>query len=129
MIARQQFKVVMSKHFSKHEFTCPCCGRYIVSNHLMAVLELIRAEFMRPVHINSGYRCKKNNEKVGGSKDSKHLLGIAADCHIQGVTPDDIFDFMNMTFPRCYGVGLYNSWVHIDVRPERARWRDIDDKK
>lgn len=119
----------MSKNFSNHEFTCPCCDRYIVSNHLITLLELIRAEFMQPVHINSGYRCKEHNDHVGGTKNSKHLLGIAADFHIIGISPEDIYDFINMTFPKCYGVGLYDEWVHVDVRPERARWRDIDDKK
>lgn len=114
----------MSKHFSKKEFACPCCNKVIVSNHLMAALELCRAEFMAPVIINSGYRCKTHNDFVKGSKESKHMLGIAADFTILNATTDDIYDYLNMTFPKCYGIGKYSTWIHLDVRPERARWHD-----
>jgi uncharacterized protein YcbK (DUF882 family) len=35
----------------------------------------------RPIYINSGYRCKEENHKVGGVSGSYHLLGMAVDIH------------------------------------------------
>ena len=42
-------------------------------------LERIREFLQKPIRINSGYRCKKLNQAVGGSKTSEHILGLAAD--------------------------------------------------
>ena len=99
----------------------------MTSHHLMAVLEFVRCYFDdSAVTIISGYRCQAHNSdpKVGGATHSKHLIGIAADIEVKGVKPEDVYDLLNMTFPRSYGIGLYDWGVHIDVRSERARWKD-----
>jgi hypothetical protein len=31
------------------------------------------------IHVNSGYRCQRLNQAVGGAKNSAHILGLAAD--------------------------------------------------
>ncbi len=115
----------MTKNFKTAEFACPCCGEVKTSNHLMAALEFVRCYFDdRIVTITSGYRCPEHNAdpKVGGATSSKHLLGIAADIEVKGVNPEDVYDLLNMTFPRSYGIGLYDWGVHVDVREDRARW-------
>lgn len=33
----------------------------------------------RPIYINSGYRCERLNKAVGGSDNSQHTRGLAAD--------------------------------------------------
>lgn len=43
------------------------------------VLDPLRAAYGRPIIVNSGYRCEKLNRKVGGSKTSDHMRGMAAD--------------------------------------------------
>ena len=45
------------------------------------VLQPLRDTVGAPVYINSGYRSKKLNAKVGGVPNSRHLLGKAADIH------------------------------------------------
>lgn len=43
-------------------------------------LESVRAALGgRPIHVNSGYRCRALNSKIGGAKNSLHMLGLAAD--------------------------------------------------
>ena len=32
-----------------------------------------------PIHVNSGYRCRDLNARIGGSKTSQHMSGLAAD--------------------------------------------------
>ena len=53
----------------------------IVSNLqlLGSWLDTIRMEYKRPIIINSGYRSKAVNEKVGGVETSLHRQGLAAD--------------------------------------------------
>lgn len=111
-----------TRHFKKHEFQCKHCGKVELSQHLLAVLELVRLKFNAPVIVTSGYRCEDHNENVGGAPTSKHLDGIAADIKVKGVSPEKVFEFLCDTFPNCYGIGLYSSWVHIDVRGSKARW-------
>lgn len=43
------------------------------------VLDPLREAYGKPIRVNSGFRCEKLNKKVGGSKTSDHLHGMAAD--------------------------------------------------
>lgn len=43
------------------------------------VLDPLREAYGKPIIVNSGYRCKELNEKIGGSKTSRHMFGEAAD--------------------------------------------------
>lgn len=47
------------------------------------VLQQARDDFGKPIHVNSGYRCKELNTKVGGKANSYHLKGMAADLHVE----------------------------------------------
>lgn len=42
-------------------------------------LDWLRKYFGSPIIVNSGYRSKEVNEKVGGVKTSHHTMGLAAD--------------------------------------------------
>lgn len=112
-----------TKHFKVKEFACRCCGEVKPCSELIAVCELVRLRFGQPVTISSGYRCPSHNEKVGGAPKSKHMEGIAADIKVRNTKPETVYEFLHETFPTSYGVGLYKSWVHIDVRPTAARWQ------
>ena len=57
---------------------------------VLNVLDPLRARIGRPIIITSGYRSQRVNELVGGSKTSQHMLGKAADIHIQGYTPQQM---------------------------------------
>lgn len=43
------------------------------------LLDPLREMYGRPIYINSGFRCYKLNKIVGGSKNSEHMYGFAAD--------------------------------------------------
>lgn len=43
------------------------------------VLDPIRSLYGKPIYVNSGFRCAKLNEVIGGAKNSDHLRGMAAD--------------------------------------------------
>ena len=75
---------------------------------VLNVLDPLRARIGRPIIITSGYRSQRVNELVGGSKTSQHMLGKAADIHVQGYTPQQMdmvyrtiqmyFDFDQLIF-------------------------------
>jgi uncharacterized protein YcbK (DUF882 family) len=118
----------LSEHFSREEFAChgeDCCYHSApVHPDLIDALEKLRAIVNKPLHIVSGFRCRKHNEAVGGEPNSMHCLAIAADVSIpEGMTAEDFGNkaaevpaFLNG------GIGLYDTWIHVDVRPWIARW-------
>jgi len=73
--------IELTEYFSLYEFECPCCRRVMLSPDLLARLNHLRMVINRPIYINSGYRCKEENHRVGGVSGSYHLLGMAVDIH------------------------------------------------
>lgn len=119
----------ISKHFSRKEFLCKgnikglcSCNFDTVDIELIKVLEDVREYFKCPITIYSGCRCEKYNKFVGGVKFSKHRLGIASDIHVHGYTPLEVHTYLNNKYPNKYGLGLYDNFVHVDVRHNKARW-------
>lgn len=114
----------ISQNFNRHEFRCKdLCGLDSIDHQTLQLLELIRAKFGRPVKVHSGHRCAVYNRRVGGAKDSQHLWGRAADISINGISPKQIYDFINGEYPHEFGFGLYLNFVHIDTRTRGpARW-------
>ena len=92
------------------------------------ILEKVRAQYGRPVRVNSGYRCPALNARIGGSTTSQHMKGEAMDFEIDGVANGDIckwiertliFDQLILEF---YTQGQPNSGcVHCSVLPTGNR--------
>jgi uncharacterized protein YcbK (DUF882 family) len=121
----------MTKNFKLKEFKCKCgCDMplevYENIIKLSSQLQFLRDYTGRPITINSAYRCPKHNKKVGGSKTSQHLLGKAADITIQSLKPAEVFmiieDLIDMGHMLQGGLGLYDTFVHYDIRKTKARW-------
>lgn len=114
----------ISSHFGRSEFACRCgCGFDTVDIELIEALETVRQYFMAPVVITSGCRCEKHNLDIGGSYNSQHTKGRAADFKVQGHTPQEVHNFLTRTYKDKYGIGLYDGWNHLDTRSgKKARW-------
>jgi uncharacterized protein YcbK (DUF882 family) len=114
----------IAKYFNLSEFACPCCKRVMLHPLLLKKLVEFRAIIKKPIYITSGYRCAEYNQKVGGIKSSYHLLGLAADIKIEGVSALDLLEYAEIL--NFAGIGLYEkkNFLHLDVRPTKlARWR------
>jgi uncharacterized protein YcbK (DUF882 family) len=72
----------IAEHFNLIEFQCPCCHKVLLNPLLVSRLEILRQKISKPIIINSGFRCQKHNEEVGGVANSKHRLGQAADVRV-----------------------------------------------
>ena len=114
----------VSDHFKLREFKCNDNSRVVVLNdELVTVLETARLHFGKAIKINSGYRTVAYNSTLkDASPKSQHTHGNAADIVVIDVKLIDVYNYFNETYPDTYGVGIYNTFVHIDVRPSKARW-------
>lgn len=67
-----------------------------------------------PLKVNSSYRSKEYNRRVGGANNSMHLYGRAVDIAcINSVTRAIILkNALNMGLT----CGVYRTWIHIDDR-------------
>ena len=110
----------LSSNFQRKEFACQCgCNFDTVDAILLRLLTSVRNHFKARVTITSGCRCEEHNRKEGGSKNSYHLYGKAADIKVEGFTPSEVMEYLTKTFPEHLGFIEYKSWVHIDVRSIR----------
>lgn len=115
----------LAPNFVDDEFRCKHCGKLPekgMKTLLIVLLQLLRNKVGKPLVITSGYRCKTHNKNVGGATNSQHLYGTAADVVIPGgwtgeslaKAAEEIgFD----------GIGIYKTFIHVDVRGTKARWR------
>ena len=113
----------LTANLKVEEFTCNDGSDVIlISQELAALLQKIRDHFERPVEISSGYRTPAYNKKIGGAEKSQHLLGMAADIAIAGVSPLEIAQYAEFLQPASGGIGVYQTFTHVDVRAGRGRW-------
>lgn len=111
------------KNFRRSEFACKCgCGKDTVDFELAEVLEDLREHFGLPVTIVSGNRCFRHNENVGGAQKSRHLESKAADVAVRNTLPIYVYSYLAGRYILKFGVGSYDTFTHIDVRAEKARW-------
>lgn len=108
-------------NFQIKEFACKDgSDKVYIDSELVEKLQIIRSYFGRAVIINSGYRTVEWNKKVGGSENSQHLLGKAADIVVKNVTPTIVAQFAKAIGFK--GVGKYAGFVHVDTRLNTSYW-------
>ncbi len=140
----------VTKHLLLHEINTGKAK--IVKFQPLAIIafRMLRDEIGKPLTINSGYRSLEYNRTIKKSSDkSPHIKGIALDIsahNIDGGVPalvekcEEVIETIrnqgNLLVPGYLGsyaarfidhdiyggIGTYNSFVHIDVRREKARW-------
>lgn len=116
----------LTKNFSRFEFQCPCgnCGFQAADFELVKVLQnALNTLKAKHGYITSGIRCEVHNASVGGAPDSYHLKGTAADFYFDTKDVEEVGEFLDRKYPDKYGLGIYRSWLHLDMRPVKARWR------
>ena len=114
----------LSTHFQLHEFACIDGSKPVfLSQALVDILEAIRVHFGRPVKVTSGYRTVSYNAGLkNSSKKSQHCNGLAADIKVKGHTPKEVYDYACSLLGDHGGVGIYNTFVHVDVRAVKSRF-------
>lgn len=124
----------LTKNFNREEFDCKCgCEMpyevLVNIKNLASELQIIRDRSCESIRINSGYRCPSHNRSIGGVSNSQHILGKAADIVISNIKPDLVAEMVEdmlgdeELFPFYIGgIGRYETFTHLDIRPDKARW-------
>ena len=97
------------------------------------VFQPIRDHFGVPVGVSSGYRSKKLNKAIGGSKYSQHMIGEALDldADIYGrITNADIFNYVkeNLEWDQMiweFGDDEEPNWVHVSYKESGRNRKQI----
>ena len=121
----------LTKNFSKYEFDSKDGSEMpieVIENIkiLAENLQALRNELKQPIKINSGYRSPEHNAKIGGVKNSQHVKGKASDIFVNGMTPKEVAEQIELLIEKGEmmqgGIGVYDSFVHYDIRGKKARW-------
>lgn len=102
-------------NFTLKEVECKCswsdCYFTVIEISTLESLLKTRKEFGSPVRVNSGYRCNRHNEMIGGSEQSNHKIGAAYD-----ITPlnNDITGLEAIARKNFKRVLNYGTFLHCD---------------
>lgn len=117
----------MSKWFSPETdpllYKCPCnfpdCAAPLPTQLLLDMLDKIRDIYGSSISINSGSRCKKHNQHVGGVQDSEHLTGEGADlvCITSAIRYDLLQAILQAKVTR---IGIGKTFLHVGVDVSHA---------
>lgn len=112
--------IKIDPNFYLSEFQCPCCNCVILHSDLLKYLVKLRRLIREPIYINSGYRCKAENIRVGGTDKSYHMFGMAADITTKLMSMSDLAEMAESVGFK--GIGLYGNFLHLDVREYQEHW-------
>jgi zinc D-Ala-D-Ala carboxypeptidase len=138
----------LSEHFSLEEFTKSQSASRLridntppedviknLTNLCIHVLEKVRLNYGRPVIVNSGYRSPALNKVIGGSRNSQHMSGQAADIEVPGIDNRFLFNWIkdNLQFDQLilefYKPGIPDSgWVHVSWNSNTNRRQILEIK-
>ncbi|MDV7143982.1 caspase family protein [Tropicimonas sp. TH_r6] len=131
------------RHFSPGEFVIlgdahhgagPCAGRNLYPpRHLWGnvvntarVVDELRERIGKPVVIVSAYRAPGYNACIGGDGASVHMRYNALDFKVPGMSSEDVAwalrQMRDVENRFSGGIGLYDSFVHVDTRGFDATW-------
>ena len=120
----------LTKNFNLSEFECKCgcvMPEFVKKNviELADNLQVLR-DVVGRLDLTNAYRCKEHNADVGGAVNSQHVKGKAADIKSSTIEPWDmattVDDLMKSEKFKLGGIGIYNTFTHVDTRGSRARW-------
>ena len=123
--------MILTPHFNKKEFASKDGAgmpEEVWANVqiLARQLEVLRAHLKAPIRITSGYRSEAHNKRSNGKSNSQHLLGKASDLQVDEVSPKKVHKAILKLIKEGKmlegGLGLYDSFVHYDIRGTEARW-------
>jgi hypothetical protein len=123
----------LSSHFTFDEMTRTGQSRLQEANRQQAMpfivpitavcvdlLEPIRLHY-GPVKVNSGFRGLAVNTAIGGSENSQHMKGEAADITVPGHDLEDVFRWIALSSGIRFGQAILEgrtkvpTWIHISL--------------
>lgn len=92
---------------------------------LAGFAERVREIIGKPVVVNSGFRCIKLNNAVGGSLTSQHLYAEALDIRVRSKTPHEVFQILaasDLKYDQLILEKAGNAqWVHVSIGSKKEK--------
>lgn len=114
------------RYFDKVEFDSPDApgSGSMMRARVVFMLDALRGLLGRPMPVNSGYRTKNHNAKVGGAPASAHTAGEAVDIGTRGWTKAQREQIVTWAIKLGFnGIGIGATFIHLDIKQRRASWR------
>jgi len=114
----------LTKNFKSSEFDSPDLPH---SGKKMRIEFISQLQYARdiaeiPFKINSGFRTKEHNQKVGGTINSSDLYGYACDIHCNSDL--DRFTIVNALLMAGFTrIGIAKTFIHVDSDPKKNSFR------
>ena len=113
----------LTKHFSKSELACKCCGELVIDERFLDSLELLRFVYNKPIIVTSGYRCPKHNSEVSHTGETgPHTTGKAVDIRCNG---QETYFLVKIAIMFGFtGIGISQKgkgdsrFIHLDTLPD-----------
>ena len=106
----------MIHYFSLNEMQCTCgCDGLIVEPNFLDIMNLIRADFGRPMKVNRWYSCPTHDAELGGK--GNHPRGMAADI----ACVHSLTRYHLMTLAEKHGIqriGVGRTFLDMDTIPD-----------
>lgn len=128
----QNRKRKIAEHFKENEFYSKsedAPEQHYFDKRLIRIASQIREFYECPVHITSTFRTKAHQMQISGTERSAHCLGIAMDfvisedmafIHFVDSLRDREFWYDVLRNNGIAGIGIYDSFVHIDTRSDES---------
>ncbi|MGL4677694.1 MAG: D-Ala-D-Ala carboxypeptidase family metallohydrolase [Brevinema sp.] len=132
--------MLLSKHFHLKEFTqSPTAKKLGINNDpnekqlqnlqqlSRLILEPIRLFLNRSVTINSGYRAPALNKEVGGTANSVHTMGLAADLALSKEEQQRLMQWLQRnTIPFDQAISYpTRGFIHLSLSPQNTPRRQL----
>ena len=92
---------------------------------LAGFAERVREIIGKPLIINSGFRCVKLNNAVGGSLTSQHLYAEAIDIRVSGKVAREVFQIIaasDLKYEQLILEKVGNAqWVHVSIGSKKEK--------
>jgi len=110
------------KYFKYEEFDSPDLkgSGNLMDKRLLEMIDKARGIYGKPMRVNSGYRTKSHNRKVGGVDSSSHLKGLAID--VACVKSNDRFKMLNALLEVGFNrIGVASTFIHVDIDKNKSK--------
>jgi hypothetical protein len=108
------------KSFSPREIACKGTGTIAINEPALDKLQALRDKLGKPVLLTSAYRSPEHNRKVGGAKNSQHMLGIAFDVRMENQDPQEFEAAARAVGFTGFGYYPKQGFMHIDTGAKRS---------
>jgi uncharacterized protein YcbK (DUF882 family) len=106
----------LSADFFEDEFYSPDTKTAKMEPEFVYKLQKLRNVVGVGFKISSGYRSEAYNAILGGSSESYHVKGMAADVDHQGWNGETKFKFVAAASALGFSIGIYDKHFHVDTR-------------